>query len=283
MLSATASMTTAVTQLRKDAMALAITFSTAAGPNVAMGLVIFRDEYYAPTAVQTLRKITTHRESVARAFQDVVPIGGEARAEANLQALQSVATNNRLGWRDGARKIIVLIGDEPGHEPSCMKGDAVTRQSISKALVEKGIEMFAVNLAVLDGVPRGFGCSHQKDGGVLEGGQTSMIAKESGGKVIVQRDQLLVTKALKEIADMLRFNGGVNVRDFRCKGLLDMRYEPGMPARNVGKSLTVTVGVTAKRKLCLLGGMFRCQLEFMSGAATIGKVGLDVNNMLGCM
>ncbi|MDO5648416.1 VPLPA-CTERM sorting domain-containing protein [Paracoccus sp. (in: a-proteobacteria)] len=50
------------------------------------------------------------------------PSGGHDWPESNLYALQQVATDPAVGWRDGASRFAVWFGDAPGHDPVSTDG-----------------------------------------------------------------------------------------------------------------------------------------------------------------
>ena len=72
--------------------------------------------------------------------------GGGDTPEAELYALDRVATDAATGWRTGSRKLAVWFGDASGHDPSL----GVTEASATASLVAKGISVLAVNVGALD-------------------------------------------------------------------------------------------------------------------------------------
>ena len=110
----------------------------------------------------------THQLDPTRAAADVAAAigawsatGGGDIAEAQFLALQQLAQapSGSIGWRTGAKRIIVWIGDAPGHDPICtaISGLAadITEASVTAALVAQQITVLAISTATpgLDDAP----------------------------------------------------------------------------------------------------------------------------------
>lgn len=50
--------------------------------------------------------------------------GGSDGAEGQFFALHALAVDPAIGWRPGARRIVVWFGDYPGHDPICTASPA---------------------------------------------------------------------------------------------------------------------------------------------------------------
>jgi hypothetical protein len=87
--------------------------------------------------------------------------GGGDWAEAQLFALNQMATDAASGWRTGSRKLAIWFGDAPGHDPS----GGVTQADTIAALNAEGISVLAVDVGSLDAY-----------------GQASAIATATGGQ-----------------------------------------------------------------------------------------------------
>jgi len=86
--------------------------------------------------------------------------GGGDTPEAELFALNSLATSPATGWRTGSEKILVWFGDAPGHDPS----GGITEAIATAALVSNKIETLAVDVGAMN-----------------SSGQASRIAAATGG------------------------------------------------------------------------------------------------------
>lgn len=137
----------------------------------------------APTAVAA---------DVMAAFAAWVASGGGDIAEAQLFALAQLAQppGGSIGWRAGARRIVVWIGDAPGHDPVCTalsgQGAAVTEASATAALVAQQIAVLAVSTATpgLDDDPVPHSSDYAGPCGSIGGapGQGTRMATATGGK-----------------------------------------------------------------------------------------------------
>jgi hypothetical protein len=89
--------------------------------------------------------------------------GGGDYPEADLFALQSLATGTTTGWRTGSAKILVWMGDAPGHDPSGGSTLATAEAALTGGQ-SSVIKTLAVNL-----------------GGLNDYGQASAITAATGG------------------------------------------------------------------------------------------------------
>ncbi|MDQ3762348.1 MAG: VWA domain-containing protein [Actinomycetota bacterium] len=102
-----------------------------------------------------------HHQLSPSAFGDAVAeIGkwelanGDSTAEGQLYALNQLAEppgGKLIGWRQGAKRIVVWFGDAPGHDPICKKvfpdlDDDITEESVIKKLRAEGIIVLAVSV-----------------------------------------------------------------------------------------------------------------------------------------
>lgn len=108
--------------------AAAILTGAAALGDVQFGVADFKD-FVVPGTIfgsvgdypwELRQAITGNSTAVTSAINALFPRGGNDIPESNLFALQQSAINEKVGWRDGAARIIVFFGDAPGHDPvSC--------------------------------------------------------------------------------------------------------------------------------------------------------------------
>jgi hypothetical protein len=133
-----------------------------AGFDLAWGAGNYRDfpvPDSSPYAFQHQLAPTPGAGDVGLAVSAWTADGGGDIPEANLFALQQVAADPVVGWRPDSRRIVVWIGDAPGHDPVCAAISAtadVTEASATAALVTAGITLVAVSTNTgpgLDGDP----------------------------------------------------------------------------------------------------------------------------------
>lgn len=140
-----------------QAAAASILSQTAGLGDIAFGVGGYRDEGDA-FVYQSLTDITTNTSQAQSAIGALVANGGGDYPEAQLYALEQLATTTT--WRAGSERILVWFGDAPGHDASLTSTEA----SATAALVSKGIAVQAVSV-----------------GGLDESGQATRIAAATGG------------------------------------------------------------------------------------------------------
>jgi hypothetical protein len=145
----------------------------------------------SPYAFQHQLSPTNDLTAVQLAVNAWSASGGVDTPEAQLFALQEVATNPAIGWRPESKRILVWIGDAPGHDPVCaaISGAAadVTEASATAALqAPPGITVVAISTDT--GVPdalNGDPTSGSSDYGVCTvagtPGQADRITAATGG------------------------------------------------------------------------------------------------------
>ncbi len=87
--------------------------------------------------------ITSSTAAAQTAINNWSASGGGDTPEAQLYALNRVATDTATGWRAGTEKFVVWFGDAPGHDPSV---GGVTEAQATAALVAKGIQVLAISV-----------------------------------------------------------------------------------------------------------------------------------------
>lgn len=104
---------------------------------------------------------TTDAATVQTAVNAWSASGGGDTPEANLYALEQVATNG--GFRDGSEKLLLWFGDSPGHDPD----NGSTEISATAALTAADIAVYAMNVGW---------------GGLDQYGQATRIANATHGQ-----------------------------------------------------------------------------------------------------
>jgi hypothetical protein len=112
--------------------------------DVAFGVGEYRDfgDYYGAYRLNT--DITTDTTAVQAGINLYTAGGGGDWEEANLYALNEVATTT--SWRDDSTRILVWFGDAPGHDPS----GGITEAMATASLVAENITVEAMNTGSLD-------------------------------------------------------------------------------------------------------------------------------------
>src|SRR5215467_686045 len=136
-----------------------------AGFDVAWGVGNYKDfpiPLSSPYAFQHQLAPTTNTAAVTTAVNTWSASFGLDIPEGQLFALQQIATDPAIGWRPGAKRILVWFGDAPGHDPVCAAisgaGADVTEATATAALVAAQITVVAISTdtgtaGALDGDP----------------------------------------------------------------------------------------------------------------------------------
>jgi hypothetical protein len=163
------------------------------GLDLAYGVGNYKDFPHDAYAFQhQLNPSTNHADAVSE-INTWSASGGFDLPEAQLYALDQLAQSpgGLIGWRSGSKKIIVWIGDYPGHDPVCSAispvGYDVTEASVINKLVKEGITVIAIS--TVPGAPNGLdgdptsGATDYSPTCTVSGnsGQASRIAKATGG------------------------------------------------------------------------------------------------------
>jgi hypothetical protein len=142
------------------------------------------------------QSLTGDINDVQAAILGWAPGGGPGDvSEAQLYALDHIALAPdpyNIGWRSEAQRIIVWIGDGPGHDPVCSQiageKDDVTEASAISRLQDAGITVVAIGTTTgvpnaLNGDPAANAGDYLKPCGVIGGspGQADRIAEATGG------------------------------------------------------------------------------------------------------
>jgi hypothetical protein len=160
--------------------------------SIATGAAQFKDKTsdgYDPFDYSLSQAITTNSALTQTALGAFSAGGGGDTPEQGLFALSSATTDPATGWRAGAKKIEVIVGDAPSHDdahPTAPAGTSVS--SVAATLSSNG-----VTLITLDANPLTHG-----DGGIDAYGQFSGLLADgvSGPAVTGFTDSDAITAAI---------------------------------------------------------------------------------------
>jgi hypothetical protein len=126
-------------------------------PNMAFGVGNYKDFVSDPFCFQHQQSPTTNAATAQTAINGWSASGGGDGPEGQFFALNQIATNPAIGWRAGAKRIVVWFGDAPGHDPICagLPGvpAAITETILKNNLVAAGIKVLAIS--TITGFPLG--------------------------------------------------------------------------------------------------------------------------------
>jgi hypothetical protein len=145
----TGSMSSAIAAVQTGASAIFTALST--NPGLQFGVGEYQDFVNAgDVAFQNLQGITNNQAAVTAAINSWVAVGGGDGPEAQLFALDQLASLPTIGWRPGVQHIIVWMGDAPGHDPICTAasglGYNITESSVTAKLVGGGYTVLAISV-----------------------------------------------------------------------------------------------------------------------------------------
>lgn len=195
--------------------------------NVAFGVGRYEDERDLDSGFGHMLKISKDDRQVIRTIRKWRTVDGQDVEEANLVALYRIATEDRIGWRQGARRFVVYFGDAPGHEPTCYNGMPITRQTVIDAMNKKNITVVAVNFGDLDMAPRSWpinGCGGSKG---APAGQATAITSATGGAIVSSNDQSKLIELIEKALSLVIRT--YNVDDTDCRDKLDSVHTPPFP------------------------------------------------------
>jgi hypothetical protein len=134
-----------------QAGAAAIFAALGSNPGLQFGVGEYQDFVnVGDIAFKNLQPITNNHAAVTAAINSWVANGGGDGPEAQLFALDQLASLSSIGWRPGVQHIIVWIGDAPGHDPICSAASGlpypVTEPSVTAKLVAGGYTVLAISI-----------------------------------------------------------------------------------------------------------------------------------------
>jgi hypothetical protein len=167
----------------------------ALGLDLAFGVGNYKDfPPAAPSPFTHQLAPTNAAATVAAAIGAWSAGGGGDLPEGQLLALNQLAQapGGSIGWRAGAKRIIVWIGDAPGHDPICtaVSGGvaSITEASVTAALVAQNIAVLAISTATpgLDADPKAGANDYTGTCGAPGGsaGQGTRLAAATGGQFV---------------------------------------------------------------------------------------------------
>jgi hypothetical protein len=209
--------------------AASILSSTSGLGNVQWGAGEYKD--VGDTYVYRLNQAVTSSTAAVQAGINMWSAsGGGDWPEAELYALQQVASSAATGWRTGSRKLAIWFGDAPGQDPSGPTG--VTQAQAIAALNAQGISVLAVDV-----------------GSMNYYGQAAAIATATGGQyyngisgsvstAIINAITTAVSNYTKVCLDTSETPAGLTATDSGCvTGTFDRSID-----RDFGFTLTFTAG-----------------------------------------
>ena len=157
-------------------------------PNMAFGVGNYKDFANGdPYCFQHQSSPSVNPAQSQAAINNWSAVGGGDLPEGQIFALDQLATSAAIGWRPGARRIVVWFGDAPGHDPICNTFPgvpvAITEAIATADLKAAGIKVLAISTNAveangLNGTPEtgSYPCANTG-----AAGQATRIAAATGG------------------------------------------------------------------------------------------------------
>lgn len=206
--------------------------------------------------------------------------GGDG-PEANLVALYKIATDSSIGWRKNSRKFVVYFGDISGHEPTCVEGLTIDRQTVIDAMKKRGITVVAVNFRNIDQAPTSYpssGCGGKTKSGA---GQATDITTSTGGSIASSSDQRKLIELIEVALNNVKRTYDVDSSD--CDSQITHSHTPALPLELLtGEKSTVENKITLKDSICAAGS-FACEFKYTeSGEYIKGGASFEFVKVTGC-
>lgn len=248
--------------------------------DVAVGFGIFRDERELTNGFHNMQSITTSVDAVRRSLRTLNGMGGFDLQEANLVGLYHAATDISVSWRATSRRIILLLSDHPGHEPTCgLDHVKITRESVVTLLNEKSISVVGISYNA-DGMNKEttvFGCAPYET--PARSGQGVYISSQTGGVYLTPRKRVFDVDEVVRAID--RMSRRVSVLNHDCGNAVGISFEPKLPAV-LTESTMVVSNIRVHHSICASKDAFECSINFDASGVKLQPLGLQFVNTSGC-
>jgi hypothetical protein len=181
------------------------------GLDMAFAVGNYKDFPTDPFAFQHQLNPTAVAADVSNAINAWSASGGSDTPEGQFYALDQLAEapGGIIGWRAGAKRIIVWFGDAPGHDPVCQAISGlpydITEASMTAKLVTEKIVVIAISTDTgttnaLDGDPT-IGGDYTAACGPAGGssGQATRITTATGGKHVSGIDETTIVDTIIDL------------------------------------------------------------------------------------
>ncbi len=219
-------------------------------PTAQFGVSQYRDfNTYDPSAFDMLQVVTDQPGLVSSAIDSMNASGGADWPEAQLNALYQLADGTTAGYRDDSTKIIVWIGDAPGHDPS----NGHSLEEVIEILEDKNIKVIAVSTGRYGGLDNTEGFPG------AEVGQATAITEATGGVLLEEIASEDVSDAILEGLDNLPVTVIPTV--VGCDPL-DVTFSPASQTVTSGDMALFTETITVPNDALLEGTSVECTVIF---------------------
>ncbi len=138
----TTSMYPVLEQIKANASTVINALLATSGADIAVGLGCYRDFPYDAKPFSHQVAPTKNVGSLVAGINTWMPAGGGDVSEGQYYALYQIATDPTIGFRPGAKRIVLWFGDSPAHDPICaiFNGFGTPTFPIDEALVVSSLK-----------------------------------------------------------------------------------------------------------------------------------------------
>jgi hypothetical protein len=176
------------------------------------------------------------------------PGSGCDAPEAQIWALHELATRADIGWRPGSTRIVVWIGDAPGHDPSGPEGGQISLATAISELKAAGIRVIAINL------PSGEGTTLDDPPG-----QATAVVNATGGVLKTTSSPEDVSPAIT--AGLTNLPATVTPQVTTCDPALSIAFAPTSSTVTSGTAVSFTENISISNS-ATSGSTLTCTITF---------------------
>lgn len=262
----TGSMGGAIAAVKANANAI-MTSVLSSAPDARFGVGNYKDFPSDEYCYQHQQNITSDTSAVSSAIGVWSADGGGDTPEGQLYALTQIASEG-VGWRADSTRIVVWMGDTPGHDPvppaaTGLAGN-ITEGTATAALEAAGIRVIAVSVSTygLNEDPTAYGGDYSTAYGITEdgsAGQATRIAAATGGISLAALSSSDVVAAIME--GLTTLNITVSAVVGPCDPDLDVEVSPASRTVVSGETATFTETITVSSS-ATPGATLDCTVTF---------------------
>ena len=283
---ATGSMAGLIAEVKKNLLGIVNTRRSKVD-DLRMGVGIYRDELELTDGFQNLLSLVdTASASNVNLLQSKIngikATGGNDRDEAGLAALYRVATDSSIKWRPNAQKVVVVFGDQPQHEPTCVSGRVINRADVIRELRERDITLVSIDVRNLNAPPlKSFTCSKAKPSVTLPGNQMIQISVSTKGEHRKTTVLSEVIDTLNNALDNLKLQFNIDIT--KCSGAYEIRFNIFVPLAVMrGQKVCFDQTIKYKPAACSASVSKKCDVLFSASGPLLGTQTLLTQKIQGC-
>ena len=274
----TSSMNNSITQAQADAKSL-VSDIRARYPSANFGVVQFRDSGDTPE-YQLMQAMTSDATAVDTAIDGLVPGGGGDAPEAHNLVFQSaIDPANAIGWRTGARRILVDISDAEPHGAGTAGFAGCTDASVdphglSTATTLASLKSAGVTLLMVRQVSAQTSASLDCYKSLAAAGYKGGAAKD-GGSALIDVVEAMIVSAVNSTSASPVGNWRINGRLYRWVAIKNGYEERNMTPHKLRHGCLVKRGDAVDRYYSLGNNIFRVAYRYWSArSGGAGRSGL---------